>query len=63
MSFELTDGDKHSALWAKLFDHFITKREGLRVQNDGPHDATKTAEIRGQIKTYTTLIGLNKDRE
>lgn len=61
MSFELTASERHSALWAKLLQHFEAKRATARAKNDGPDDAIVTAHRRGQISIYTMLIAMNDE--
>ena len=63
MNFELTDGERHSALWQRLLAHAKEQRDVLRARNDGPHDLTKTATLRGQIATYTAIINLDTVNE
>jgi hypothetical protein len=61
MSFELTGTERHSGIWVSLERHLHERRDVLRKENDGPHDAIKTAEIRGQIKALSALISLGKE--
>ena len=59
--FFLTPGDRNSSAWVKLLAHFNSQIEMLRARNDGPHDATVTAALRGQIAVYKALIDLDQD--
>ena len=61
MTFILTQNDRNSALWARLLNHMVDQRQMLRERNDGPHDSTKTAELRGRIAAYTELVDLDKE--
>ena len=59
--FELTPSDRQSAAWVKLLRFFNEQLEVTRAKNDGDHDATTTAALRGQIAVYKRLIDLDKD--
>ena len=59
--FALTSQERHSALWAKLLSHFNEKLAINRAKNDGPHDATVTATLRGQNAVYRDLISLDRE--
>ncbi|MDP3939211.1 MAG: hypothetical protein Q8R92_13895 [Deltaproteobacteria bacterium] len=59
--FSLSRGERQSALWLKLLDHFKNKLEIARAKNDGPRDVTETATLRGQIGTLKALIALDTD--
>jgi hypothetical protein len=59
--FTLSPGERNSALWQKLLEHFRKKLEIARGKNDGPRDDTETATLRGQISTLKELIALDED--
>lgn len=59
--FFLTPGERQSALWRKLLPYLKEKLDIARGKNDGPHDATATATLRGQISTLKALIALDTD--
>lgn len=58
--FELTPAEKTSALWHRLEEHFKERLEECRAKNDGALDPIQTANQRGQIQTYRTLLELGK---
>jgi hypothetical protein len=59
--FELSPGERNSALWMKLLEHFKTKLAIARGKNDGPQDEIVTSALRGQIAVYKMLIALDND--
>lgn len=59
--FELSVGEKQSAVWRKLLVQFNEKLAALRARNDAPQDEFATATIRGQIAAYKALIALDED--
>lgn len=59
-SFKLTDNERNSALWDKLFKHLQDRLSALRIRNDGQLDTVETAEVRGAIKEVKRLMRLNE---
>lgn len=59
--FELTPIERGDPLWAKLRRHIERCIEQHRQDNDNPHDAAKTAEIRGGIRALKGLLALDRD--
>lgn len=60
--FELSDGEKHHPLWARLKAHFETQLERLHVRNERQQTDLETATIRGEIKLLRRIIALGDDR-
>jgi|TARA_R100000656_G_scaffold14312_1_gene14291 hypothetical protein len=58
-TFDLTDSDRSSATWQKLYDAYTSRLASLRMHNDKDQDATTTAFIRGQIKEVKRVLELN----
>jgi hypothetical protein len=50
--------DRDSQTWRKLKKHLDDRIAALRIQNDGAHDAVKTADIRGAIRFAKELLAL-----
>jgi hypothetical protein len=62
--FELTEGERGSALWERLERHFIARIESLSRENESAHlDEVATAVKRGQIKSFRELLLLGKTKE
>lgn len=59
--FELTRIERSDPLWIKLRAHIERCIDQHRQDNDNPHDAAKTAEIRGSIRALKGLIALDRD--
>ena len=59
--FELTPIERKDPLWLKLRAYMEQGINDARAENDGPHDAEKTARIRGRIETFKGLIALDRD--
>ena len=59
---ELTHSERQSAPWRKLMERFTTRLDALRIMNDGPKDATETAEIRGRIAEIKALMSMDIER-
>jgi len=57
--FKLRESDKASDAWPRLRRHFEERLAYWRAQNDGEHDAVKTARIRGRIDVYKDLLALD----
>ena len=47
--------DKSSPLYGKVVSYAKERIEAHRLRNDGPHDAIKTADIRGAITALKHL--------
>lgn len=61
--FILDAQERQSALWLKLLSHLKEKLETARGKNDGHHDDTTTAALRGQISTLKALIALDEPQQ
>ena len=59
--FELTPAERDNPLWLRLRAHFDQCLADARIDNDNPHDAIKTAQIRARIETFKGLIALDRD--
>ena len=60
--FELSPADKSSPLWARLRAHLVERLAEARARNDRPASEQDTAELRGRIAAYKSLIALGEDR-
>ena len=61
--FELTEGERASALWLRLSAHMEKRRAQLRAKNDDIElSDARTAALRGQIKCLSGLIALGDSR-
>ena len=58
--FKLEEHEINSALWQKLKAHLEGELHKVRIQNDGDHDAIKTANLRGDIRRIKALLTLGK---
>jgi hypothetical protein len=56
--FELTEVEKHQALWIKLSAYLRTRLTALREQNDFSRSEVDTAITRGQIMLVKSLIAI-----
>jgi hypothetical protein len=60
--FVLTEHERTSPLWAKIQGELEKKLAILRVRNDDPTlTESETAALRGQIKSYKTIIKLGEE--
>lgn len=59
--FTLTPIDRNDPLWLKLRAYMERCIADHRQDNDNPHDAAKTAELRGRIGALKGLIALDRD--
>lgn len=59
---ELSPGERTTGVWVKLMRHFEERLTELRSKNDGPLDATATADMRGRIAEIKSLMALDKDK-
>lgn len=55
---ELSAHDLQSTLAGKLRKHIESRRQSLRVKNDGDLDPVTTAKLRGELKAYKDLSNL-----
>lgn len=51
-----------SSAWKELKDHFESRLDDLRKDNDKDQDAEKTAFIRGQISEIKRLLAYDKPK-
>lgn len=58
----LSQEDFRSSAWRNIADHLETRLNLLRLQNDMPQDAEKTANIRGAIAEIKALLALDKTK-
>lgn len=58
----LTQEDFRSPAWRSICDHLEARLTLLRLQNDAPQDAEKTANIRGAIAEIKGLLALDKTK-
>lgn len=54
----LSEFERHHALWKKISDHLSDQIAVLRAKNDGEWDAVETARLRGKISAYKELLAL-----
>jgi hypothetical protein len=59
--FALTRDERNSALWNKLIDHWESRLEVLRIQNDGDKSDIDTANLRGRIAQVKADIALGNE--
>ena len=58
---ELTVQEKNSSTWVKI-EAFLTERIATaQIQNEGPLDPLKTADLRGRIAALRALKSLGDD--
>lgn len=60
-AFELTSGERHSPLWARLKEHLEARLHQARSKNDGIQSEQSTADLRGEIRTLKGLIALGTE--
>lgn len=61
--FELTEGEKASALWLRLKGHLTEMLATARLQNDNETlTEQQTATVRGRIKCLKALLALGDTR-
>ena len=60
--FELSNEDKKSKLWRKLKEHWESRLETLRTQNDGDKNDIDTAKLRGRIAEIKDSISLGTEK-
>ncbi len=58
----LTQEDFRHPTWQRLSEHLETRLNCLRLMNDMPQDAEKTANIRGAIAEIKALLALDKTK-
>lgn len=59
--FKLNPGDRQSAAWQSLKNHYTKRLALLRQQNDTDQDERKTARLRGQIAEVKALLELENE--
>lgn len=57
----LTIEERRSPLWRKLAEHYESRLESLRNQNDGDRVDVETAKLRGRIAEVKLLLSLGHD--
>ena len=57
--FVLTQGERQSALWLRLIEHFEAKLAIARGKLEGDIPETQTAQWRGQIQILRALLALS----
>lgn len=60
--FELTTGEKQSALWGRLLDHLKKRETNLLRQNAGDLSSEMTWKARGAITELAALVALDADK-
>lgn len=60
--FVLSSIDKDSPLWRKLMQHYTTRRDELRGQNDANKSPEDTANLRGRIEEVKTFLRLAEQK-
>lgn len=56
----LTRDELYSSAWGKVRDYCEQRLETLRILNDGDHDTSVTARLRGEIRAYKNLLEFGK---
>ena len=60
--FSITQADRHTSVWRALAEHYETRLDDLRKQNDNAgKDLTETAYLRGRIAEIKMLLNLGTD--
>ena len=59
--FILSPIERQDPVWRKLRERMEQRVSDLRRDNDNPHDATRTADIRGRIAELTAFLSLDRD--
>lgn len=57
----LTIEERRSPLWRKLAEHYESRLESLRNQNDGDRTDVDTAKLRGRISEVKLMLSLGHD--
>ena len=57
----LTIEERRSPLWRKLAEHYESRLESLRNQNDGDRTDVDTAKLRGRIAEVKLVLALGND--
>ena len=61
--FDLTDADRSTITWQKLYDHYKARLDTMREYNDREHDPTVTSMVRVQIKEIKRFLDFNDPEE
>jgi hypothetical protein len=56
----LNQQDRDSAVWQNIRKHYEARLQSLRVSNDKPQDAEKTATLRGRIAEANAILSLDR---
>jgi hypothetical protein len=56
----LTETERRSELWQRLYAHFSRQLDTLRMQNDQDKDEVATAHLRGKIAQLKVVLALNE---
>jgi hypothetical protein len=59
--FQLSYGERDSAVWQRLSAHFEARINTLHVKLEGDQTPEQTAILRGQIRAYKEILSLAKD--
>ncbi len=59
----LSKQEQLSPVWVKFQEHFQSRLQALRSQNDGDLDAFETARLRGRIATVKEMLALGVRHE
>jgi hypothetical protein len=60
--FELSLAERHSALWAKIYEHFEEELDNVRLELEKNQTEHQTAERRGEIRAIRKMLRLNDER-
>lgn len=55
--------DRQSLTWTKLREHYESRLNTLRRQNDGDLDERQTAKLRGRIAEVKAMIALGDEAQ
>jgi hypothetical protein len=58
---KLTQGERNTAVWAKIEQYAREKLDVLRKKNDAPLTDLQTAQIRGRIAELKDLLDIAED--
>ncbi len=62
LPFTLTVAERMSPLWQRFSTHLEQKLHEARAKNDGPLDPMQTAEQRGLIRSYKSILALGVEQ-
>lgn len=61
IQFILSPIERQDPVWRKLRERMEQRVADLRRDNDNPHDAIKTADIRGRIAELNAFLSLDRE--